>query len=378
MASALRTRFKFGPYLRNEHGIKQFAEMSLGQLIRKVAAKARFYREMNENLLVEKANLRMRQVEMADQPMLEPGAFFVMRRRLWANQALIVAALVAAVVMAFVSLTAFLSAATDKSGALNWVLAAIFACVLVGGGIVVTERLTESLLPRMNPAQYESDEAPTNPKGLLFLWLFMLAGLLFAVFGLATVRANMLETQTQSNMLYLGFLVLALMLPLVAGALRWDSMRFVDLYKTTQNHREVDARLAQIDSILRQNEEFENNFYKVRLLTHWDDVSQFRIIKENYNVRKGYAENLTGHFAGAFDLFQAEAARRYESDLRDLTARSLRRLDSTENSTGQVGGKLGQTFPQPESATIADAMLNEVPEMDEDVNSLYLAPKPVH
>lgn len=377
MASALRTRFKYGAYLRNEHGIKQFAEMSLGQLIRKVAAKARFYREMNENLLVEKANLRMRQVEMADQPMLEPGAFFVMRRRLWANQALIIAALIAAIVIAFVSLTAFISEATNRTGAVNWVLAAIFASVLVGGGMLVTERLTESLLPPSNPSPHEADEAPENPRGLTFLWMFLLAGLLFSVFGLATVRAELLQRQTGSTMLYAGFLVLALMLPLVAGALRWDTMRYVDLYKTTQNHREVDARLAQIDSILRQNEEFENNFYKVRLLTHWDEVSQFRILKENYNTRKGYAESLAGHFAGSFDLFQSEAARRYESDLRDLTARSLRRLDPVEGASAQVGGKLGQTFPIPDADSEPD-LLNELPDLDGEESGLYLAPKPVH
>ncbi|HYE57375.1 MAG TPA: hypothetical protein VD948_02670, partial [Rhodothermales bacterium] len=82
-------------------------------------------------------------------------------------------------------------------------------------------------------------------------------------------------------------------------------------------------------------------------------------------------------FAGSFDLFQAEAARRYESDLRDLTARSLRRLDPVEGASTQVGGKLGQTFPIPE-ADLEPDLINELPELAPEENGLYLAPKPVH
>ena len=33
------------PYLRNEHGIKKFAEKSLGELILRVTKKSAFYRE---------------------------------------------------------------------------------------------------------------------------------------------------------------------------------------------------------------------------------------------------------------------------------------------------------------------------------------------
>ena len=60
MASSFLTRFRSGPYLRNEQGVQKYSEMALGQLVRTVARKSRFYREQSENLLVEKANLRQR------------------------------------------------------------------------------------------------------------------------------------------------------------------------------------------------------------------------------------------------------------------------------------------------------------------------------
>ena len=393
MASSFLTRFRSGPYLRNEQGVQKYAEMALGQLVRTVAKKSRFYREQSENLLVEKANLRQRQQEMADQPILEPGAYFKLRRRILLQQAVIAVTIVGAMAIVFLSLSAFLAAATPQLGAWRWILSAIFAAVLGGGGLVVTERLVESLMPVAPVDAEDTDRAvdvlDANPRGSAALWLFLLAALLLVMMGLAEVRASQLYQATGSYLLYVAFLVGALVLPILGGAMRWDSMRYVNLYKTTQMHREVDARLSQIDSVLRQTEEFESNFYKVRLLTTWDELNAFRTVKENYNARKGLSEPLTGHFASAFDLFQAEAARRYEADLRDLTAKSLRRLDSVEGAAPVVGGKLGQGAAAPSKLSpVPGVAAPEAPPLsaaaagvsyDEPAadSPLYLTPKPV-
>ena len=387
MASSLLTRFRSGPFLRNEVGIQKYAEMALGNLIRRVAKRSAFYREQSENLLVEKANLRQRQQEMADQPVLEPGAYFTMRRRLWANQAIVTVALVGSVAIAFISISAFLEASSARLGMWRWVLSGIFAAILGGGGLIVTERLVESLLRRGSDAETSDDDRngrlDVQVRGVAALWLVLLIGLEIGILGLAEVRASQLQAQTGSFLLYLGFIVVALLLPVVGGAMRWDAMRLINLYKTTQMHREVDARLSQIDSVLRQTEEFESNFYKVRLLTTWDEINSFRTIKENYNARKGITEPLTGHYASAFDLFQGEAARRYESDLRDLTSKSLRRLDVVDGATPQVGGKLGQTAGTP-SAAFAEATpydtlpaTYDAPRDPSPDSPLYLTPKPV-
>ncbi len=399
MASSFLTRFRSGPYLRNEQGTQKYAEMALGQLVRTVAKKSRFYREQSENLLVEKANLRQRQQEMADQPILEPGAYFKLRPRLFLHQIVIAMTLIGSMAIVFLSLSAFLAAATPQLGMWRWILSAIFAAILGGGGLVVTERLVESLMPQPHGEEGDDravDAVEGNPRGAAMLWLVLLGALLLVLLGLAEVRAAQLQEATGSRLLYLAFLVGSLVLPLLGGAMRWDSMRYISLYKTTQMHREVDARLSQIDSVIRQTEEFESNFYKVRLLTTWDELNAFRTVKENYNARKGISEPLTGHFASAFDLFQAEAARRYESDLRDLTAKSLRRLDSVEGAAPVVGGKLGQgaapgastkLSPVPGVAPRSVEASAEVdgeeltPEVSYDApgpdSPLYLTPKPV-
>lgn len=397
MASSFLTRFRSGPYLRNEQGTQKYAEMALGQLVRTVAKKSRFYREQSENLLVEKANLRQRQQEMADQPILEPGAYFKLRRRIFLHQIVIAVTLIGSMAIVFLSLSAFLAAATPQLGTWRWILSAIFAAILGGGGLVVTERLVESLMPQPHVETDGDDDRALdavegNPRGAAILWMVLLGALLLVMLGMAEVRAAQLREATGSGLLYVAFLVGSLVLPLLGGAMRWDSMRYISLYKTTQMHREVDARLSQIDSVIRQTEEFESNFYKVRLLTTWDELNAFRTVKENYNARKGISEPLTGHFASAFDLFQAEAARRYESDLRDLTAKSLRRLDSVEGAAPIVGGKLGQgtsgtpskLSPVPGLASRPDVEADSdepSPDVSYDApgpdSPLYLTPKPV-
>ncbi len=393
MASSFLTRFRSGPFLRNEAGVQKYAEMALGQLIRRVAKSSRIDREQSESLLVEKANLRRMQQEMTDQPVLEPGAFFKMQRRLWANQAIVAVALIGSVAIAFISISAFLEASSAQLGVWRWVLSAIFAAILGGGGLIVTERLVESVVARRGESEASDEDGDgrfeVQPRGAAVLWMMLLLGLELGILGLAEVRASQLQAQTGSFLLYLGFLVVALLLPIVGGAMRWDAMRYVNLYKTTDLHRKVDERLSRIDSQLRQSEEFESNSYKVRLLTTWDEINGFRTIKENYNARKGITEPLTGHYASAFDLFQGEAARRYEADLRDLTSKSLRRLDSVDGATQQVGGKIGQA-PAVQGITPAAATLEYdgeaydaapptygAPRAPSPDSPMYLTPKPV-
>ncbi len=364
MFGAFRYRISYGPYFRNEQGIKKFAERALDQLISRVTKKSAYYREMNETMLVEKANLRLRAAELDKQEMLEPSEYFSIRRRLLADRVIIGFTLLAGVLMAFFSVTAFLQSVDLLSTAAQWIIAGVFAIVLVGGGALATEFLIAAMIPR------RVDDSPreTLPRqAMAVLWGVVLVVVGVALLGLSEARAGMLSQQTGSSLLYLGFILLSVAMPLIAGAFRWDATRFVDVYSTTQIHRKVEDRLAEIDSLLRQNEEFESNFYKLRLLEEWDDVNSFKTYKDNYNERKGIVEHLAGHFAQSFDLFQNEAIKRYESDLRDLTARGLRRLETVE--------------ARPQGASkISGASLPAGSGSDGGVSSsqhVYLAPKPV-
>lgn len=366
MLRFLYFKSKYGSYLRNENGIKKFAELSIGQLVRKVAKKSSFYREMNENLLVEKANLRMRVDELHENPMLDPGEFFSVRRRLLANGVIMFAVVASSIFLLFLSITAFLPEEGIGAGFFNWVVAGLLAIVLIGGGVIISERLIESLVPGR---PHRTAELQDLNQSVAPLWAILLVGIELALFGLSEARASQLSVTQDSSTLYYGFIIMTMLLPIMAGTIRWDAMRFIDLFKATQAFRQIQGRLAQIDSILRQNEEYESNFYKIRSITTWELVNDFKTHKDNYNARRGYEELLGGHFAESYDAFQSEANKRYTSDIRDITTKSLRRLDLP--SASPRGAKLGQ-ISRPvryEGATDGSSKI--------DNPDLYLSPQPI-
>lgn len=339
---ALYFRSRHGAYVRSEHGVKKFAEMCMGQLTRRVTKKSAFYREMNENLLVEKANLRRREDELQEKPTLDAGEFFSVRRRLWANGFLVTAVLLAGVFLNYVAVSAFIPVEVAVGGFLRWFVSGVLAVVLMGGGLIVTERLLESLIPRRS---LRSEGLYEAVRSVVPLWATLLVAIELAILGISEARASSLADLTGSGIIYYGFISLSMMLPLVAGAIRWDAMQFIDVYQTTLALRQIDGRLAQIDSILRQNEEYESNFYKIKSISYWDLLNEFKTYKDSYNQRKGISEHLSHHFAQTYDSFQAEANKRYQADIRDITSRSLRKLELVESKP--AGSKIGQGAVRP-------------------------------
>ena len=360
---------RYGTYLKSEHGVKKFAEMSMGQLIRKVTKKSAFYREMNENLLVEKANLRMRSDELSEQHLLNAGKFFSVRRRLWANSLLLTGVLLAAFFLYHVSMMAVVGLDADLSPFMMSLVSIFLALVLTGGGVIVTERLIESIIP----AHSEDEELAVRRRAVGVLWAFLLIGIEMSILGLTSVQAGSFATSTQNAAVYYGFITLALLLPIAAGTVRWDAMHYIDSFKTTRAHRQIDSRLAQIDSILRQNEEYESNFYKVNSIWYWDLLNEFKTYKDVYNDRHDIVENLAGHFAQTYDTFQAEAQKRYESDIRDITTKSIRKLESGDRRP--VGSKLGQAPAR--LRTISDYDGSRAEDGNAESSGLYMSPRPI-
>lgn len=377
MFRRLYFKLSFGSYLRSEHGIKKFAEMAMGQLIRKVTKKSAFYREMNENLLVEKANLRLRADELYEQPMLNAGDFFSVRRRLWANSFIVTAVIAASVFLIFVSVSALLVGDAEVQGSLQWLVSGVLALVLTGGGLIVTERLIDILIPLDSSSRRKVGEIA---QAVAILWAVLLVGIELAILGITEVRAEQLGTAQNSGVLYFGFIALSMMLPIIAGSIRWDAMRHIDAYKTTRAHRDIDSRLAQIDSILRQNEEYESNFYKIKSIEYWDQLNEFRTYKDLYNAKYDMVEQLGGHFAQSYDAFQREAYKRYESDLRDLTSASMRRLDVSDRPAGKKIGQMPSKTQSPSRpATAGNGNVTEKREPNSNLREtdVYLSPKPV-
>ncbi|HET6568898.1 MAG TPA: hypothetical protein VFG50_13100, partial [Rhodothermales bacterium] len=369
MFRGLYFQSNYGPYLRNEDGTEQFAERCLDHLIRGVTKKSAVYRELTENMLVEKASLRMRAAELQEQPMLDAGEFFSVRRRLWVNNVIVTAVVISGIFLNFLSLSAFISMQTGVSAFLSWMVSIVLSIVLMGGGLIATERFIEALVPRQS---FRTPELKEVSRSVAPLWLVLLIGIELALLGIAEVRASQLSASLDSGMIFYGFIIMTMMLPIIAGAVRWDVLQYVELYQTTQALRQIDNRLAQIDSILRQNEEYESNYYKMKSISYWDLLNEFKTYKANYNRKKGIVEHLDGHFAGSYDTFQAEANKRFRSDIRDVSATSIRKLNLVEATTQPVGSKIGQI-----KARSPRSLTDGGPAAASQTTDVYLNPQPI-
>jgi hypothetical protein len=219
----------------------------------------------------------------------------------------------------------------------RWIVSVLTAIVLTGSGLIITERLIDVFLGLADP----NDAFPSkNRFARAALWGVLLGGIELSILGLAEAYAPSLAGQNM--LLYLSFIIAMLLLPLIAGAFHWDSTRFIDRYKATLVLRQIESRLAQIDSIIHQNEEYESNFYRMKSIEYWDWVNDFKTYKDNLNQKKDIVEHFGGHFAQSYDLFQAEANKRYTQDIRDITAQSLRKLALVDAGHAGVGQKIGQ------------------------------------
>lgn len=326
--------FLYRAYLRHPEGTQRFAEHALGHMLERTTRRARGYRERNENLLVEKASLREQQRDLAQQPLLNPSAWFGIQRRFWANRAVSVLALAGGIALVFLALMRMLEPST--LGPSGFVLAGLISSVLVGGASLVAERLFEGLFA----------DVPSTERLPRLLWIVLLLTALTAIALLSHPFLVELAFAMRTWLVYSGALSFTLLSPLLAGAARWDALRFHEIYRTTRAVRENEIRIGQIDSILRQTEEFESSFYKVQLLSCWDLINGFRTVKERPRKKGLEIEPLDDHFAGSFERFQTEAALRYDADVRDYIRHSPRRVQN-----GTAGTSKLEAAPLPTATT---------------------------
>src|SRR5690625_7792751 len=111
-------------------------------------------------------------------------------------------------------------------------VSAFLALVLTGGGVIVTGRLIESVIP----AGTEDEELTARRRAVGLLWGFLLIGIEMSILGLTTVQAGNFATTTQSSAVYYGFVTLALLLQVAAGKVGWDSMDYRAALQYTASH----------------------------------------------------------------------------------------------------------------------------------------------
>ncbi|HUI28723.1 MAG TPA: hypothetical protein VLX91_00800 [Candidatus Acidoferrales bacterium] len=311
MFKGIHYRSAYSTDLKNPNGLKRFAERCLSALIDNVKKKSTSMRqriqEMQRDLDATKSYLD--KVDAAD--LLSDNEFFSARRKIRISTFLVMGILITEGLLNYFSTLVFISGEDLGLSLLRWLI----GIVLTLGAIASAERFMEAIMPVRKHSDPES-----KPRSILMvvLWTVLFVGVEIAIAGVSETRARDIEGGHTGGLLYFGFIILSMVLPLIAGGLSWDFLHVYDSYKYTRKHNVAKRTWDTVDRQIKIVMQRLEDYYNVRLNEAWNRFNDFRSYKEYYNLRRGMSENVAGQFYDEFNNFKSEADRRYGAILGQL------------------------------------------------------------
>lgn len=290
--------------LKNPNGLRRFAERCLSNLIDKVKKKSTSLRqgiqEMERKLSSTKSYLDG--VKQSD--LLSDNNFFSARRKVRLGTFLVTGILLTEGLLNYFSTLVFITGEDLGIASLRWLI----AIVLTLGAIASAERFMEAILPIQ-----KHNESKSKPRSILMvvMWSILFLGIEIAIAGVSEARARDIEGGRTSGLLYFGFIILSMTLPLIAGGISWDLLHVYDSYKYTRKYNIAKKIWAGVDRQIKIVMQKLEDYYNVNLNQTWHKFNDFRTYKENHNLRRGTNEYADGHYYAEFGSFKEEADKRY-------------------------------------------------------------------
>jgi hypothetical protein len=297
-------RTAFPTDLKNANGLKRFAERCLSDLIDDVKNKSTSMRQsiqdMERSLNATKGYLDT----VVKTDLLSDNDYFSARRKIRIGTFLIAGIFVTEGLLNYFSTLVFISGEDLGISLLRWLI----AIVLTLGAIASAERFMEAILPMQ---KHNQQSARSRSILMVVLWSVLLVGVEIAIAGVSEARARDIEGGQTGGLLYFGFIILSMALPLIAGGITWDMLHVYDSYKYTRKYNLAKKRWDDLDRKIKIVMQKLEDYYNMTLNKYWRRLNNFRSFKENFNLRRGATEKVEGHFSSAFPVFKKEADERY-------------------------------------------------------------------
>lgn len=320
MFNGLYYRSAFSSDLKNPNGLKRFAERCLSDLIDEVKKKSMSMRqdiqEMERKLNATRSYLDG--VRKGD--LLSDNDFFSARRKIRIATFLVTGIMLTEGLLNYFSTLVFIVGEDLGIALLRWLI----AIVLTLGAIASAERFMEAILPIQ-----KHNEPTVKPRSILMvvMWSVLFVGVEIAIAGVSEARAKDIEGGHTGGLLYFGFIILSMALPLIAGGISWDFLHVYDSYKYTRKYNVAKRIWDTVDREIKIVMQRLEDYYNVGLNTTWRKFNDFRSYKENLNLRRGTTESVDGSYYSEFGSFKEEADRRYGAILGQL---ELPRMKASE------------------------------------------------
>jgi len=340
-------RFRFNKWFENPNGIKGFAEQSLAWFIRSAVKKSHIIRSKIEMLHDKKSKLMVRLEELETLPLLNNDEYFGIRKKIRFQQLMIPTIIIIEVFLNYISTLVFINGDGFMFSAIRWGIAFILTFM----GVIVADKLLEAISPNKPKNRIRSgikiDDSTSNNednKNKAIIKITLLSILLImteiAIIGVSEARARDIEGGSSGGVLYYGFILLSMALPIAAGYLRWDMLVDYDAYKNTLDHFMTRKTLHRIDQKIIELAEKEKFFLKSKAIREWQIFSEFKNYKEVFNKKAKppiEQEDLSNHFCRDRDTFIETSMSEYNKSVPDIN--SFTKLEQIDK---RVGGKIGQ------------------------------------
>jgi hypothetical protein len=317
MFNGIYYRSAFSSDLKNPNGLKRFAERCLSDLIDEIKKKSMSMRqgiqEMERKLNATKSYLDG--VRTGD--LLSDNDFFSARRKIRISTFLVAGIMVTEGLLNYFSTLVFIVGEDLGIALLRWLI----AIVLTLGAIASAERFMDAILPVQ-----KHNEPNLKPRSIpmIVMWSVLFVGVEIAIAGVAEARAKDIEGGHTGGLLYFGFIILSMALPLIAGGITWDFLHVYDSYKYTRKYNVAKRVWDTVDREIKIVMQRLEDYYNVGLNKTWSKFNDFRSYKENLNLRRGTNESLDGSYYSEFASFKEEADKRYGAILGQLELPRIR------------------------------------------------------
>lgn len=146
---------------------------------------------------------------------------------------------------------------------------------------------------------------------VIYVTIFLFAEVVIAYFGL--VRAHDVEGNNQN--VTVAMTILAMIVPVVAGAIWWNINERLDEYRNRNNYESRLLLRGHLASRVKALKELEETKFKELSNGYWYTFLSVRTYKENFNRRRQIDEQIKEIHLTSFDDFSRQALERYNQKL---------------------------------------------------------------
>jgi len=305
-------RIKFWSFFKHKTGIQKFANEYIHRYILAKGRSALFL-ENYLNILEEERKKNIDNCKELKPEIMDYGEFLIKIKKTKSLTRIVWVTVLFEIFLNYISTLIFIQGEGLLYLLIRWGL----SIILTLSAMLVTDGLLTKILPD------ESGRRRGNRNGLQvnlnkenYLNIKKLVGLIvlpillifveIAIIGVAHARALDIEGGVSGGILYYGFILLSMALPIIAGYFKWESEHNGEQYQESIKYYQNKNAIPILDSIITANHGEIKIIVENSIRKAWVLFSRFKLYKENYNAKKDLTEDLNNHYAKNFESFREE------------------------------------------------------------------------